>query len=191
MDEWTRERILRIVAFVLVLAVALAIVGQIIYVLSIPGGRFTDRLELISQIAAGPTLAALVLAAALLPLVDAEVETDDVEADDVETEDVEAGEVGASEVVGATNWVSMAAAALGGVMLAAALFSIIHTFTLHIPSPNETGASLQVGVATNEWATRIGQILLRLAGGVIGACAAWVGIKTSGIRGPTTPLVEA
>jgi hypothetical protein len=179
MDQMTRERILRIVALVLVVAAGFSIIGQVIYVLSIPGVHFADRLDLISQIA-GPTLGVLVLGAALLPLVDAGVETDEVETDEVATD----------EVADTTNWVSMAAAVLGGVIFAAALYSIIHTISLHIPSPGETGQSLQLSVSSRDWAGRIGAIFLRLAGGVIGACAAWIGLKTSGVRRPSTPLTE-
>lgn len=173
LDGVAWNRALRTAAIALVASTALAIAGQVIYVLSFPGGRFPDRLDLVSQIA-NPTLGVLVVGAAIFLL--AGRRSTDLSAD-----------------AATMDWVAVAVVVLGAVLVFATAYSIVRLVSIHVPSPGATGQGVAVSLtlARGDWSTRIGQILLRAAGGVLGAWAAWVALTTVVLADwPTTPEAE-
>jgi hypothetical protein len=149
----TWSRVLRVAAVSLVASAVLAIVGQVVYAFSFPGGSFGDRLDIASQRISNPTVAAILLGAAIVTVAQ-----------------------------GDTDWVLVAAGVLGALVTLAAIYSIIHLISVRIPSPGATGQNIQVGVATQDWTTKLGEILLRAAGGVLGASAAWIAASSTGVR---------
>ncbi|MBV9283553.1 MAG: hypothetical protein JO176_02975, partial [Acidimicrobiia bacterium] len=160
LDRPAWNRVLRTAAIALVLSTVLAIAGQVIYVLSFPGGRFPDRLDFVSEIA-NPTLGVLVVGAVVLLL--AARRSNGADAD---TTDIDA--------------VAVAVVVLGAVLVIATVYSVVRLVSIHVPSPGATGQGLtfRLNLQRGDWSTRIGQILLRAAGGVLGAWAAWVALTT-------------
>lgn len=166
LDGLAWGRVQRTAAIALVLSAALAIAGQVIYVLSFPGGRFPDRLDLVSQIA-NPTLGVLVVGAAILLLVERRSQGPDV--DNAEL-----------------DWAALALVVIGAVLVVATAYSVVRLVSIHVPSPGATGQALGFSVSRGDWSMRIGQILLRGAGGVLGAWAAWVALTKLVLAEETT-----
>jgi hypothetical protein len=152
----TWNGVLRTAAIALVLSAALAIIGQTLYVLSFPGGSTETQLELISQIA-NPAVSVLLLVAVLLLL--ARLRATDPDG-----------------VPARSDWLAVAVIVLGAVIVLAAVYSMIHLVSVHVPSPGATGQDVQLRVTTEDWLGRLGQILLRVSGGILGAWAAWMAI---------------
>jgi hypothetical protein len=164
MDRAAWNQVVRVTAIVLELSAVLAIAGQVLYVVSYPGGSTRDRLELVSAIA-NPGIGLLVLGAALLAL--ASVRSPDV----------------AAEQAGGRGWVFTAVVVLGAVLILAAIFSIVDMLTVHIPSPGATGQDIQIRLsAAHQWSERVALILQRAAGGVLAAWGAWLAADRTDLR---------
>ena len=157
-DGGTWIRVLRTAAIALVVSAALAMLGQVVYVLSFRGTRLVDKLDLVSQIAT-PTLGVLVVGAAILLLAGRRARTPG------------AGTVG-------RDWVAVAIVVLGTLLALAAVYSVIRMVSVHVPSPGATGQSSSFALSSGDWSARVGQILLRGAGGLLGAWAAWAVLTT-------------
>ena len=160
MNDVTGKPVFRAAAVALVASAAMAIVGQVVYVFSFRGGTAGDRLDLISQIAT-PTLGVLVLGAAILLVV----------------------RRGSADPA----WLSTAVMVLGCVLVFAAVYSVVRIVSVHVPSPGATGQAARVGLSSGDWSGRLGQSLLRLSGGVLGAWAAWATFTTREISDPVAP----
>ena len=160
MNNVAGSPVLRAAAVALVVSAAMAIVGQVVYVFSFPGGRASERLDLISQIAT-PTVGVLVLGAAILLVV----------------------RRGSADPA----WLSVAVMVLGGVLALAAAYAAARLVSVHVPSPGATGQAVRVGLSSGDWSGRLGQILLRLSGGVLGAWGAWAVFTTREVSEPAAP----
>jgi len=160
----TGSPVLRAAAVALVVSAALAIVGQVVYVFSFSGGTASDRLDLISQIAT-PTLGVLVLGAAILLVV----------------------RRGSADPA----WLSGAVILLGTILALAAVYAAVRLVSVHVPSPGASGQAVRVGLSSGDWKGRLGQVLLRLAGGVLGAWAAWAVFTMRDVPEQVAPTASA
>jgi hypothetical protein len=76
---------------------------------------------------------------------------------------------------------------LGGVLALAAAYAVVRLVSVHVPSPAATGQAARVGLSSGDWSGRLGQVLLRLSGGVLGAWAAWAAFTTRDVAEQAAP----